>query len=215
MGKKSNIAIIISIVSVLISAFSLLLTYVNYTESRKIALKWEAYSENGIFVKPAQGSTDSEEGILIDKFYIPLWIKFQVTNTGSRTFSVDYVLLTANRIDKGPEMHKQLIISLGTIVPNPKNIRDVAVTNEMSFPLVVDPGHSKVFYKLIKLPISDRLYNAYCKSFKGKDFSIGDVYRLDNNDFHISSQWKIYAEIILAGGESKYTHVRIDERDAE
>jgi hypothetical protein len=62
----------------------------------------------------------------------------------------------------------------------------------------------------MNLPISNRLYEAYHNAFKGKAFSMGDIYRLNNDDTRVSSYFNIYAEIELAGGEKKDTHVDID-----
>lgn len=214
MDKRPNIAIIISIIAFFVAALSLMLVYVNHQESRKIAFKWEANSDNGILVKLERGLIDNE-GKPEQTFHLPLWIEFKITNTGLRTFSVDSIWLTANGNKKDQEMFKRLILHLTTVDPKPQNIGDSLVRNEISFPLVVDPGHSKVFYKKIKLPISNQLYDAYHKAFKGAAFSIGDIYRLNNDDTRVSSYFKIYAEIELAGGEKKSTRVDIDGGGSE
>jgi hypothetical protein len=214
MDKKFNTAIIISLISVLIAILSFLFAYVNYQESRKITFKWEAKSENNVLVKLERGVID-EEGKPIQTFDLPLWIEFKVTNTGLRTFSVDSIWVIVNGSKKDPEMFKKFYNRLTTVDPTPPNIRGGVVSNEISFPLVVDPGHSKKFYKKIKLPISDRLYDAYRKAFKGEAFSIGDIFRLNNDDTRVSSYFKIYAEIELAGGEKINTHVDIDGGDSK
>jgi len=184
------------------------LAYVNFQESREIAFKWEASSDNSILVKLERGLIDNK-GKPEQTFQLPLWIEFKVTNTGLRTFSVDSIWLNVNGNKKDPEIFGRTILRLSTFHPKPQNIGDVLVSNEISFPLVVDPGHSKKFYKKINLPISDRLYEAYRKAFKGEAFSIGDIYRL-NDDTRVSRYFKIYAEIILAEGEKKNTFVDVD-----
>lgn len=207
MNKKFNIAIVISIIAFFIAALSLLLTYVHYQESGKIAFKWEANSDNSILVKLERGLIDNE-GKPEQIFHLPLWIEFKVTNTGFRTFSVDSIWLAVDGNNK--EMFKRLLIHLTTADFKPQSIGNKFVSNEISFPLVVDIGHSKKFYKKINLPISNRLYDVYRKSFKGNAFSIGDIYRLNNDDTRVSNYFKIFAEIELAGGEKKKTPVDID-----
>jgi len=213
--KKSNIAIIISIIAFFIATLSLLLAYVNHQQSRKIAFKWEAKSDNSILVELEQELID-DEGKPVQTFDLPLWIEFKVTNTGFRTFSIDSILLVVHMEDR--EKSGKSYLHLTAVDSTPPNIGDNLVSNEISFPLVVDPGHSKKFYKKINLPISDRLYDAYNKSFKGEAFSIGDIYRLNNDDTRVSNYFKIYAEIVVAGGEKKnnqVTHVDIDGGDKE
>jgi hypothetical protein len=223
MDKKSNIAIIIAIISVVISAISLLLAYVIYHESKTVAFKWEAHSQNGILVKLEQEWTnnewtdiaDIEDGKSALTSYLPLWIEFKVTNIGRRTFSVDNVMLLIDRVEKNPKKQKRIISFLNSIVIDRKGTDNDIIGDEIRFPIVVEPGYSKVFYKRIKLGIPLHLYNMYKRSFKGEPFSIGDVYRLSNesnNDgFRISNYYYIRAEIGLTGGESKYTHVGVDE----
>lgn len=168
-------------------------------------------------VKLEHGIID-DEGKPEQTFHLPLWIEFKVTNTGFRTFSVDSIWLTANGYKKNREMYKRLILHLTTVDPKPQNIGDAFVSNEISFPLVVDPGHSKKFYKKLELPISNRLYDVYHKAFKGEAFSLGDIYRLNSADTRVSNYFKINAEIELAGDEKKnnrVTHVEIDGGDSK
>jgi len=210
MNKKSNKIINFSVIFFLIVILFLLFGCAHYQESREIAFKWEANSDNSILVKLERGLID-DEGKQVQTFDLPLWIEFKVTNTGFRTFSVDSIWLVANGSKKDREMFRRLILHITDVDPKPQNIGDNLVKNEISFPLVVAPGHSKKFYKKINLPLSKRLYDAYNKSFKGEAFSIGDIYRLNNDDLRISSYYEIYAEIELAGGEKKNTQVSIDE----
>lgn len=208
MNKKSNISIIISLIALFIAVLSLLIVYVNYQKPGKIAYKWEAYSDNSILIKLEHGLVDSE-GKPEQFFNLPLWVEFKVTNTGSRTFSVDSIWLVVHI--KDPDFARPAYMHLTTVDPKPHNIGDKTFSNEISFPLVVDPGHSKNFYKKIKIPITKRLYDAYYKYFKEEFFSMGDIYRLNNADTRMSNNFKIHAEIILAGGEKKNNQVtRID-----
>jgi len=206
-GEKSYTAIIISVTALFIAALFLLLLYC-------IALKWEAATDNSILVKPEQGLMH-DEGKPIKTFDLPLWIEFKVTNTGFRTFSVDYIFITAYGNKQYPEIARRVLIRVDAVNARPHNIRESFVSNEIFFPLVVEPGHSKKFYKLIKIPISNGLYNAYQKTFKGKAFSIGEVFSLNNEDLRVSSYYKIYAEIVLAGGKKRSAPVDIDEGNSE
>lgn len=214
LNKKTNIAIVISVTAFFISTFSLILVCVNHQESKKIDFKWEANSDNGVLVKMERGLIDNE-GKTEEIFNLPLWIEFKVTNTGLRTFSVDSIWLTDIGKKEGQHTLMRLILKLTTVDSKPHNINEHIVSNEISFPLVVDPGHSKKFYKKINIPISNRLYDGYSKHFKEKAFSIGDIYRLNDDETRISSYFKINAEIVLAGGEKKNTFVDIDGGGSE
>lgn len=215
MNKKSNIAIIISIIAFFIAALSLLLVYVNHQESRKIAFKWEANSDNGVLVKLEHGLIDNE-GKKEQTFSLPLWIEFKITNTGFRTFSVDSIWLVVNINDR--EISRPAYFHLTEVDSKPQNIGDNLVSNEIFFPVVVEPGHSKKFYKKVNLPLSDRLYDVYHQIFKEDVFSMGNIYRLNNADTRMSNNFKIYAQIIIAGGEkknNKVIHVDIDGGDSK
>jgi len=212
MNNKFNVAIAISIIAFFIAALSLLLTYLNHQESRKIDFKWEANSDNSIMVK-LERSLVYDEGKKKEKFDLPLWVEFKITNTGFRTFSVESIFLVVHI--KDPALAGPAYMYLKTVDLKPNDVDDKTVSNEISFPLVFDPGHSKKFYKKIEIPITKRLYDAYYKYFKEDAFSMGDIYRLNSADTRMSNNFKIYAEIELAGGEKKKTRVYIDSNDSE
>lgn len=208
MLKKSNLAITIAAFSVVISALALGLAFMGYRESKAIVFNWEVSPRSDISVRLKQEQLINEEGNLILKFSIPIWIECRITNTGARTFSIDSIWVFL--FTSPGSTYRKAIYNLDRRLFKPNFPHGMLPKEKIPLPVIVEPGHSKVLLTKIDFDMPRRLYNAYKNEFKEQDFTLGDIYRLHNTDLRISRFCTILVEVSIAGGSRKITRLDID-----
>ena len=218
MLKKINLPITISIISVVISALALYLAFIVHKESTSVVFTWEVRSRNDIPIKLKQERVGHVEGRTRKtelESSIPLWLQYKVANLGSRTFSVDSIFVVVEHIKPDLEIFDRMFIPLGTSLSQGRGYAHlssgISTKDKIVLPIAIEPGHSKVMFSKFDLPIPLKLYNAYKKEFKGQDFILLQVNRLDDDYLHISSHYYVTAEVTLSGGEVKVVRVDMDE----
>lgn len=197
--KKVDFALLISICSATVAVLALLLNLFIYREARQVEFKWEVYSRNDIPLKLIHDTYLNENGRKEDDFKLPVWIQCQITNTFQRTFSVASIF--GSSVLKEYKLFKYLDYDLFA-----REVRfDAIPTKKISLPFILQAGHSKAFFTSIRIPIPKKLFDRLKDEFKNKEFTLGDVYRLEKKPQSIGC--KVYLEINLAGGQTKIAKV--------
>jgi len=204
MFKKYKFSDIISLISIVIAAFALCFSYIVYKESRSIVFQWDVNSRNDIPIKLGKRH---------DYNLLPIWLQFKITNTGSRTFSVDSIHVLIKALGRKDRDMSKMYYELHWITMKPILSVGIAEKDKIFFPIVVDPGHSKMFYNEIGLPITKKQYDGYQREFHGQAFTLGDNYRLNKDELLMCKNFKIIAEVRLSSGEYKSADVTIDADD--
>ena len=204
MIKKPEITLIVSIFSIGIAAISLYLSFIVYNESRAISFLWKVNSRNDISITLEQLHSTDEQGKRRTTSIIPIWLAFNIVNTGRMTFSIDSIFVYTNPI-KGTEIRQ--FYSMGHRLFQPYIKIKVPPKERFMLPIVVDPGHSKIMLGKIDLWIPATLSKKYMNEFKGKEFTLGDIYELQNEDLRIGRNFRISADVTLSGGEMKTARV--------
>jgi hypothetical protein len=207
MAKKPDITLIISLVSIVIASLALSLSFIEYSQSKAISFLWNVDSQNGIPIKLKQEHYKDEQGRSGIAFYIPIWIEFKIVNTGRATFSIDSIFVYTNTI-KGTNSRQFNFLKYNLFQPSLN--AEVLPKTKIMFPIVVEPGHSKIMLGKFDLMIPELLYKEYMNMIKGKEFTLGDIYRLSNKDLRIGRNYNVYAEVTLSGGKVKTVRVDID-----
>jgi hypothetical protein len=178
-----------------------------YKESKTISFLWEVGSRNDIPIKLKQEHFKDEQGKAETSFYIPIWLSFKISNTGRMTFSVDSIFVFTTSI-KGSAIRQFYILNYSLFQPYIKT--DISPKERTSLPIVVESGHSKIMLSKVDLKIPETLYEKYMNEFRGKEFTLGDIFRLQNKNLRIGRNFRIFADVTLSGGEKKTAHIDID-----
>jgi hypothetical protein len=207
MSKKLDITLIISILSIILASLALILSFIQYSESKAISFLWNVNSQNGIPINLKQENYKDEQGRTGTSFCIPMWLEFKIANTGRVTFSVDSIFVYTSPIKAtNPRQFNSLNYSLF----QPSLNAEVPPKTKIMLPIVVEPGHSKIMLSKVDLMISEVLYKKYVNMIKDKEFTLGDIYRLKNKELRIGRNYRVYAEVTLSGGNVKTVRVDID-----
>lgn len=202
--KKVNIALIISLCSIALAFVSLYLNFVIYKETQAVVFEWEAFSRNDIPLKLNHTKATDEKGEIGHYFYLPIWIQCQITNSGYRTFSV--VSIWGAVFIEGDQ---RTISWLDWDLFEPNANHGVLPKEKVPLPIIVQPGHSRIFITSVRVPIPEKLFKLCKDEFKGKEMTLGDIYRLGKKDQSIGN-CKVILEVRLAGGETKTTQLSLD-----
>lgn len=196
MTRKHDISLTISIISLVIALMAFTLSFLEYRESNAISFICKIYSRNEIPIKMRQRyEVMNGNGWLA--FYIPIWLEFKIVNTGRRPFSVDSILLhTAPAKGVYPQQLQYLNYSLF----QPASNIEIPPKTKIMLPIVIEPGHAKIMHSKFDLNINEGLYKEYVNIFKDKEFTIGDIYMLPNEDLRIERNYHLYADVTLLGG---------------
>ncbi|HVO65802.1 MAG TPA: hypothetical protein VMT12_04890, partial [Syntrophales bacterium] len=207
--KRYKTSDIISISSLVISGLALCFSYVVYKESRSIEFQWEVNSRINVPIRLIHEIPTTYKEKQENDFVLPIPCEFKITNTGSRTFTVDSVDIVLKTLGKESETRTFLINFLWfTMNLNPSE--EININKRTYFPLVVEPGHSKVFFQEIPLPINKEIYNRYKKEFHGQSFSLEQIYILNKDELLVSNNFEIIAMVKLASGQYRSAYVNID-----
>jgi hypothetical protein len=202
--KRYKTSDIISIISLVISGLALCFTYVVYKESRSIEFQWEVNSRINVPLKLIRETPEH-----VNEFILPIPVEFKITNTGSRTFTVDSVNIILETLGNKSEAHT-FLINFFWFTTNPNPFEKIDINKRTYFPLVVDPGHSKVFFHEIPLPITKEIYNRYKKEFHDQSFSLEQIYMLKKIDLLVGNKFEITAMVKLASGQYRSVYLNID-----
>lgn len=204
--KKVDLALIVAICAAIVSILSFILNFYIYKETRTVTCEVEAFSRNDIPLKLRSVKYTDEKEQIGHSYYISLWIQCQISNPGTKTFSINSIW--AVYVDEEENMIRAPYwLDWSLFKPNPD--AGVIPIEKTILPIAVEGGHSSTFIISMDIPINNELYTLWKKEFTGNNFTFGDIHLLNRNK-NQSGNWSVSIEVKLANGESKLKRVPLN-----
>jgi hypothetical protein len=207
LRKKENkdyFHYLITAVNTIIAILALYLAFSHNKQLTAVDFLWESWAAQYIPVD-LQAEQECPENCEKTQYFLPVWFKFKILNTGFRVFTVDHISVFVVPLNdpQAPSNERAYYFS-GELVKEKEQMPSKEI---IAFPVIIEPGHSKEFLKKVKIPIPKDVYVVLKHKFKGDKIEINSF---EKRDYIIFQKYKFYSHVTLADGQVKIAHVKID-----